>query len=316
MKLEHVLFPREGVCSLVVSADAAELETAYAAELAATPNASEEDLLNNAVNRTLVNCISPVYHQAMQEYHFTPITDPDFDLQAVNRAEGFVASAEFYILPELTLGSYTGFVQAVEPKPVREFSIQLEINMHHQAEYNAADEAGKQAIFQQIAQTIHEKNCCAAQSTAKLALVQQLGNQVFGPICKTLLDENYLAEMRKFYLRLEANKLPFTMYLQASHQTEEEWKAELQTIAERNLRTAMGLLMVAEKEHLAPTNEEVTAELHHWNAAIYQKPTFLANDIRRIRQRLASEMAKDFIVAHSTLIPPPSTPTIQLANEQ
>lgn len=315
MQLEHVLFPREGVCRLVVSASAAELEKAYAEQLAATPNAPEVDLLNNAVNRTLITEISPVYHQAMQENHFTPITDPDFDLQAVNRSEGFVASAEFYILPNLTLDSYTGFVQPITPKPVREFSVQLEINMHHQAEYNAADDAGKQAIFQQVAQTLYEKQCDEAKSIAALALVQQLGSHVSGPICKGLLDANYLEEMRNFYLRLEANKLSFDMYLQASHQTQDQWKAELHATAERKLRTAMGLLMVAKKEHLTPTNEQVAAELRNWSTAKYQKPTFLANDIRRVQQRLASDMARDFILAHNTLTPPPSTPTIQLATE-
>ena len=37
-----------------------------------------------------------------------PVTDPDFELLAVNKAEGFRAGAQFYTLPPLELGRDTG----------------------------------------------------------------------------------------------------------------------------------------------------------------------------------------------------------------
>ena len=45
------------------------------------------------------------------------MTDPDFELLAVNRAEGFRAGAEFYCLPPLKLERYTGFTQPSSPGP-------------------------------------------------------------------------------------------------------------------------------------------------------------------------------------------------------
>ena len=88
-------------------------------------------MLTAAVNRTILEGFSALYEQIAAEYGVTPVTDPDFELLAVNRAEGFRAGAQFYALPPLTLGRYTGFVQAVEPHLIRQLTIEMEINRHH-----------------------------------------------------------------------------------------------------------------------------------------------------------------------------------------
>ena len=143
MKLEHFGMAEPGDCRLVFTADAEELERAITAEQAA-PDApqAEEDLLTAAVNRTILEGFSALYEQIAAEYGVTPVTDPDFELLAVNRAEGFRAGAQFYALPPLTLGRYTGFVQAVEPHLIRQLTIEMEINRHHGDEERAADAAG------------------------------------------------------------------------------------------------------------------------------------------------------------------------------
>ena len=52
-----------------------------------------------------------------------PVTDPDFELLAVNRAEGFRAGAQFYALPPLEAGRSTpAFVQPIEPHPIRQLT--------------------------------------------------------------------------------------------------------------------------------------------------------------------------------------------------
>ena len=313
MKLENVLFPRPDKCRLVVSADAAELQQAADAELAAKPALTGDDLWNNAVNRALLTGISPLYQQAVKAHNLTPLQDPSFELLAFDRAQGFTAAAEFCLLPALELGRYTGFTQPIEPKPVQEYAILMEINMHQQAAYDAADEAGKAAMRQEAAARLYEKNCSAAQVLAERQLVLQLGEQVTGFLPKELLNKAHFEEMHRFFLRMEANKLNFDLYLKGMHQTKEAWEVWMHQMSEQKLRTELGLLLIAQRENLYPTVDEVTAELHHWNAAKYQKPTFLANDIRRIRQRLASDNARAFVLAHSTLTPPPAEPVIRKA---
>lgn len=151
MKLEHFGMAEPGDCRLVFTAGAEELAAAVA-QVQAEPDAPQEEdgLLTEAVNRTILDGFSALYEQLVQEYHVVPVTDPDFELLAVNRAEGFRAGAQFYALPPLEVGAYTGFVQPIEPHPIRQLTIELEINRHHGDEERAADAAGKAALRQQV----------------------------------------------------------------------------------------------------------------------------------------------------------------------
>ena len=312
MKLEHFGMAEPGDCRLVFRAGAEELAAAIAAEQAAE-NApqEEEDLLTAAVNRTILAGFSPLYEQLVREYGLVPVSDPDFQLLAVNRAEGFRAGAQFFALPPLELGAYTGFVQAVEPHPIRQLTVELEINRRHGDEDRAADAAGKAALRQQVTADIYAKRCAQARDRAAKELVWQLGDRVTGPLPKQLVAGNYFAEQRQFNLRLQANGVNFDQFLKVRGQTVEEFRVWLHQQAERKLRSWLGLLLVAEKEDLQPAEAEVTAALENWNEKLDGERTFPANDARKVRQRLARERAEQFIVAHSTLTPPPAKPVVQ-----
>ena len=312
MKLEHFGMAEPGDCRLVFRAGAEELAAAIAAEQTAE-NApqEEEDLLTAAVNRTILEGFSPLYEQLVREYGLVPVSDPDFQLLAVNRAEGFRAGAQFFALPPLELGAYTGFVQAVEPHPIRQLTVELEINRRHGDEDRAADAAGKAALRKQVTADIYAKRCAQARDRAAKELVWQLGDRVIGPLPKQLVAGNYFAEQRQFNLRLQANGVNFDQFLKVRGQTVEEFRVWLHQQAERKLRSWLGLLLVAEKEDLQPAEAEVTAALENWNEKLDGERTFPANDARKVRQRLARERAEQFIVAHSTLTPPPAEPVVQ-----
>ena len=90
MKLEHFGMAEPGDCRVVFTASAQELEEAIAAEQAGeNPPADEEDLMAAAVNRAILTGFSPLYAELVENHKLLPVTDPDFELQAVNRAEGF-----------------------------------------------------------------------------------------------------------------------------------------------------------------------------------------------------------------------------------
>ncbi len=308
MKLEHFGMAEPGDCRLVFTADAEELERAITAEQAA-PDApqAEEDLLTAAVNRTILEGFSALYEQIAAEYGVTPVTDPDFELLAVNRAEGFRAGAQFFCVPPLELGRYTGFVQPIQPRPLRELTIELEINRFHGDEDRAADAAGKAALRQQVARELYAQRCAQAKALARRELIFQLGGCVKGTLPKDLVSGNYFAEQRNFNLRLQANNVNFDQYLKVRGQTVEQFRTELHAQAEQKLRGSLGLLMVAEREHLWPTDAEVEAALAHWKG----ERTFPANDFRKVRQGIASQRAAEFVEAHSTLLPPPEEPVLE-----
>lgn len=312
MKLEHFGFAEPGDCRVVFTASAEELAEAIAAEQAGEdPPADEEDLLTAAVNRAILTGFSTLYSDLLKTQHILPVTDPDFELLAVHKAEGFRAGAQFFCLPPLELGRYTGFVQPIRPRPIRQLNIELEINQHHGDADRAADAAGKQALRAQVAREIYARRCAQARQLAERELVCQLGSEVKGPLPKQLVAGHYFAEQRQFNLRLQANGVNFDQFLKVRGQTVEEFRVWLHQQAERKLRSWLGLLLVAEKEDLQPAEAEVTAALENWNEKLDGERTFPANDARKVRQRLARERAEQFIVAHSTLTPPPAEPVVQ-----
>ena len=307
MKLEHFGMAEPGDCRVVFSASAEELEAAVQAEKAA-PDApqDEDDLLTAAVNRAILEDFSPLFAQLMKENDLQPVTDPDFELLAVNRAEGFRAGAQFFCLPPLELGEYTGFTQPIQPRPIRELTIELEINRRHGDEDRAADAEGKRALRAKVTQDIYAQRCQQARAVAEQALIAQLGTHVTGPLPKQLVAGNYFAEQRQFNLRMQANGVNFDQYLKVQGQTVEEFRAWLHAEAERKLRSRMGLL-VAQKEGLWPTENEVDDELAHWDAKDGEHTFCLQRPPRA--QRIASSRAAAFILA-STLTPPPAEATV------
>ena len=311
MKLEHFGMAEPGDCRLVFTAGADDLEAAIAAETAAGAPQEEADLVTAAVNRVILEQFSTIYQELVENQGIVPVTDPDFQLLAVNRAEGFRAGAQFYALPPLTLGRCTGFVQAVEPHPIRQLTIELEINRHHGDEDRAADAEDKRTLRRQVTREIYAKRCAQARARAEKELVWQLGDEVTGPLPKQLVAGNYFAEQRQFNLSLQANGVNFDQFLKVRGQTVEEFRVWLHQQAERKLRSWLGLLLVAEQEGLQPTDAEVQAALDHWNEQLDGERTFPANDARKVRQRLAREKASAFVVEHSTLTPPPEEPVVQ-----
>ena len=311
MKLEHFGMAEPGDCRLVFTAGADDMEAAIAAETAAGASQEEADLVTAAVNRVILEGFSTIYQELVENQGIVPVTDPDFQLLAVNRAEGFRAGAQFYALPPLTLGRCTGFVQAVEPHPIRQLTIELEINRHHGDEDRAADAEGKRTLRRQVTREIYAQRCAQARARAEKELVWQLGDEVTAPLPKQLVAGNYFAEQRQFNLSLQANGVNFDQFLKVRGQTVEEFRVWLHQQAERKLRSWLGLLLVAEQEGLQPTDAEVQAALDHWNEQLDGERTFPANDARKVRQRLAREKASAFVVAHSTLTPPPEEPVVQ-----
>ena len=78
----------------------------------------------------------------------------------------------------------------------------------------------------------------------------------------------------------------------------------------------LGLLLVAQREQLWPTEAEVEEELAHWDDKRDGEHTFASNDRRRAAQRIASSRAAAFILAHSTLTPPPAEATVLKAENR
>ena len=118
-------------------------------------------------------------------------------------------------------------MQPIQPRPLRELTIELEINRFHGDEDRAADAAGKQALRERVTRELYAKRCEQGKMLAERELVAQLGNEVKGPLPKQLVAGNYFAEQRQFNLRMQANNINFDQYLKVQGQTVEEFRQQL-----------------------------------------------------------------------------------------
>lgn len=153
--------------------------------------------------------------------------------------------------------------------------------------------AGKAALRDRVTRELYAKRCAQARDRAEKELVWQLGDEVTGPVPKRLEAGNYFAEQRQFNLSLQANGINFDRFLAVRGQTVEQFRQWLHRQAERKLRSWLGLLLVAEREGLQPTEAEVNAALAHWDEKLDGERTFPANDTRKVRQRLAPGKGHD-----------------------
>ena len=236
------------------------------------------------------------------------------------RVFGSLGVTFLYVIGNMTLSLVLSYLLALfllaaivgrYIRPIRRLAIELEINQRHGDEERAADAAGKAALRRRVTAELYAKRCRQAQELARRKLIVRLGDEVKGPLPRQLLAENYFAEQRRFHLSLQAQKLSFDQFLAARGQTVEQLRAELHADAERKLRSRLGLLLVAEREHLWPGAAETDAALAAWDDKRDGQRTFPANDARKARQRLASARAEGFILARSTLIPPPEEPVVE-----
>ena len=157
---------------------------------------------------------------------------------------------------------------------------------------------------------IYQKRCRQAEELARRKLLVQLGDQVKGALPKKLAGISYFAEQRRFNLSLQAQGVNFDQYLQVRGQTVEQFRAELHADSERKLRSQLGLLLVARREGLWPADAEIDAALAAWDEKKDGERTFPANDRNKAALKLARRRASDFILARSTLLPPPAEPTV------
>ena len=91
-------------------------------------------------------------------------------------------------------------MQPIEPHPIRQLTIELEINRHHGDEERAADAAGKAALRAAGGPRDLGTARAQAEQRARKELVWQLGDAVKGPLPKQLVGGNYFAEQRQFNL--------------------------------------------------------------------------------------------------------------------
>ncbi len=121
------------------------------------------------------------------------------------------------------------------------------------------------------------------------AVVAAVLERATAELPKTLVEheaEHLFADLLE---TLGRRGLTLESYLRAAEKTEEQVREELSATAERRLRTQLVLDEIARRESIAPSEQEITAEVENLAQSLQQ-------DVARVREWLDDERRRDALV--------------------
>jgi trigger factor len=160
-----------------------------------------------------------------------------------------------------------------------------------------------EALRAQIREQMETARRNTALGRARNELIGKAGEAAEGELPSLLIEEEYNSEMRQFQFQLQMMRASLAQYLQQTRQSKDEFFAAVRRGAERTLRTRLALDLIAAKEGLVPTAEELESEIAA-RAERAKKPLEEfreKQDLKAVSQAMARRRAQDFIIEHSTI---------------
>lgn len=247
---------------------------------------------------------------------------------------------------KLTLGSgrmIPGFEEGILGHAAGE---EFDINVTFPANYQARQLAGKAAVFHIVLHSVNVNQLPAlnadfaknvgkvdtmeeyraavrkqietnrfntAMSKARNDLMLQVGLNAEGELPTPLVEEEYNSQMRQFQYQMQMMHVSMAQFLQQTKQSKEEFNARMREGAEQQLRVRLAMNLVAEKEGLLPTDEELEAEIAA--RAGRSKKTVeeykQSHDAAAIRRGMIRQRAQAFVLAHCTIAGPDGQPVTE-----
>ena len=254
--------------------------------------------------------------------------------------EGFVdgvafegGKAEHY---SLTLGSGS-FIPGFEDQIVgHSAGEEFDVNVTFPTEYQAAELAGKGAVFkiklhdvcvrqlpsmnsdfakkvggvdtmeefrEKVRKQLYDGRHGGALNRAKDQVLAKLADAAEGELPSVLVESTYQQEMQNVQQQLQMQRMTLNSYLSQIHETRESFTAKLHAGAEKNTRARMALLQIAQQENLVPTDEEI-------DKMIAERAERTKKTVEEIREKTnipalkrteAIRRAADWVIERSTI---------------
>ena len=143
----------------------------------------------------------------------------------------------------------------------------------------------------------------SAMGHARTEILNLAGAAGEGELPSPLIEEEYNSQMQQLQFQLQMMRMSLAQYLQQVRQSKDEFFAKLREGAERSLRGRLTMELIAAKEGLVPTDEELDKELAE-RAERVKKPLdeyMKGVDKEKVRMAMARTRASNFVVEHSTI---------------
>ncbi len=297
MKVEQLTTPSAGVCTLTLTADAAEFEAAVeAAYQAHRAEYTLEGCAKGEADRAAIEAKEGVqyfYYEGVNallgketdalldatftEAGVTPLTPPESNLTRCDK-DGVSIDITVGVLPPVTLGQWKGI--CIEyPRlayPPQAIDGQLEMLRHRVAaqkgtpqDLPALDDAFAALFECETLAALREKMDAALQEMidkksyqqATFMLLEEIGKLCTAECPALLLDAEMDNAMRNLHDHLAQNKIALDDYLAQIGQTAESFEAERRIGAERALRGKFAMHAIAKELGITASPIEVESEL-------------------------------------------------------
>jgi trigger factor len=154
-----------------------------------------------------------------------------------------------------------------------------------------------------VRKQLEDASHTTAMGHARATLMQKLGEAAKGDMPSLLIDQEYNNQLQQFQMQMQMMRMPFSAFLQRTKQTRDEFLALLRRGSELRLRTNEALLVIAQKENLFPSKEDLDAELKaradRAKKTVEEYTSAFSAD--NVRDFMARKNATEYLIAHSTI---------------
>ena len=206
------------------------------------------DAVNDLLDRDALQLVD----EAAARENLDMISDPDFDLLAVDAEQGVTVAADVCLQPVLQLTKTEGFAVKV---PVRTVSLQeAEASVQQMAQVGAdVSELTAELVREQL----QKQADAQAELAAQAQLLDQLADACTGPLPQPMVEQAFEAQMAQLTERLNRMQGNRPDFLKAIGMTEEQMQQQLRYRAEKNLRARFALEYLTIAAGQAPNDEQV-----------------------------------------------------------
>jgi FKBP-type peptidyl-prolyl cis-trans isomerase (trigger factor) len=191
----------------------------------------EENLDKNKVyEETIKRLVPKAYTDAVTELKLTPIMMPQIDLKSAEEGKDWVITAKTCEKPEVTLGDYKKAVGDLKASKTKKLFIPGK-------EEPKEDEAKGPSVDEVL--------------TALLTVITI-------HIPAILVDHEVTHQLSQLVDQTKKLGLTVEQYLASTNRTAESIRAEYAAVAQKNLSLEFALEAIADKEHIAVTDAELT----------------------------------------------------------
>ncbi|MCI2047751.1 MAG: trigger factor [Faecalibacterium sp.] len=154
-----------------------------------------------------------------------------------------------------------------------------------------------------IRKQMEDTNQNTAMGHARSQVLTKLGEATKGDLPSILVDQEYNRQLQEFQMQMQMMRMPLSVFLQQTKQTKDEFLGRVRKQAELHLRMNAALEIVAEKENLYPTEEELNAEVEaratRAKKTVEEYTDAFSKD--KVRSVMGIKKAREFVLAHSTI---------------